>query len=465
MKKYTTVCVFILTLFHWAQAQSPSGEWKGTLQLPGTSLELFISLQETDAGWGGKMDIPAQQARGIKLDRILFQPPMVFFEINSLQVTYEGILAENRIQGNFKQMGMEFPLDFVPNDQAQEVAEVRRPQTPQPPFSYQIQELKLPTTLGNTLAGTLTRPQTTDAVPLIILLHGSGPNNRDQSLFGHAPFHVLAHRLTEAGFAVFRFDKRGVGESDGNFQSAVLSDFMDDARSLVRAFRQQMGDSFSQIGIWGHSEGGTISHALAAEPGLVDFQVSMAGAAVPGVDMMLRQTAEVSRTAGLSFEQVEEAVKRNEAVYALMVAERSTDEVAQDIKTLMEEIAANLPLPEAQRQAQAKALTEAYQSALNPYLRSLLRFDPQPFIARLEVPTLILLGGKDVQVVGMQQVRAIEEKFADKKNLTVKFYPELNHLMQRAETGGVNEYASIEETLNEAMLADALEWLLALPSL
>ncbi|EIM72392.1 hydrolase, alpha/beta domain-containing protein, partial [Nitritalea halalkaliphila LW7] len=191
---------------------------------------------------------------------------MVFFEINSLQVTYEGILSENRIQGNFKQMGMEFPLDFVPADTSKETEEVRRPQTPQPPFSYQVQDLKLPTAAGNTLAGTLTRPQTSNPVPLIILLHGSGPNDRNQSLFGHAPFHVLAHRLTEAGFAVFRFDKRGVGESDGNFQNAVLSDFMDDARSLIRAFRQQMGDSFPQIGIWGHSEGGTISHALAAEP-------------------------------------------------------------------------------------------------------------------------------------------------------------------------------------------------------
>jgi pimeloyl-ACP methyl ester carboxylesterase len=369
------------------------------------------------------------------------------WEMSQLRASYEGKLnaAGNEITGTFTQ-GMGLPLTLKRLDAAA-AAGPNRPQEPKPPFPYKAEEVTFPSKAsGVTLAGTLTVPPGEGPHPAVILISGSGPQNRDEALMGHKPFWVLADHLSRRGIAVLRYDDRGTAHSTGNFAAATSADFALDAEGALDFLKTRPGIESRKIGFAGHSEGGIIAPMVAARRADVAFVVLLAGTAVPGADVILEQGQAMARAAGASEEQLKTARQKQLEFYRILNA---TPDPAERDKRLRE-LLAGAPNAEAQ-----------IRSVSSPWFRYFLTYDPAPTLAKVKCPLLALNGEKDLQVLPDQNLpvlKAAIEKAAN-KDVTILRLPGLNHLFQAAKTGAVTEYAQIEETMNPAALDAVSSWL------
>ena len=227
--------IFIFALFVSAAlfSQSPVGSWNGLLKVQGQQIRLVINIQQAENGYKATMDSPDQGAKGIPVDRVTFVNDTLKFEVKMIGVTYTGVLgSDNVIKGTFTQMGMSLPLDL--SAQTVEKEKIVRPQEPQKPYPYYTEEVKFTNHGGDILAGTLTLPKKTGKYPVVVLITGSGPQNRDEELMGHKPFLVIADYLTRNGIGVLRYDDRGTAQSTGDFQKATSVDLANDAEAAVR---------------------------------------------------------------------------------------------------------------------------------------------------------------------------------------------------------------------------------------
>ncbi|MCH7410903.1 alpha/beta hydrolase [Belliella sp. DSM 111904] len=457
--------LFGILIFSLANSysQTAQGTWKGDLAVMGQKLPLIIHLNESNGEWEGTIDSPSQGAMGIKMNKVLFDGMMLSFEMSVGNASYEGVMVNEDIKGNFSQGGMKLPLDFHRiKDGVADMLMPSRPQHPVEPFDYEIKEVSFKNeTAAIMLKGTLTIPTDKDSYPGVILISGSGPHNRDHEMMAHKPFWVLADYLTSRGIAVLRYDERGVGESTGSFENATTMDFKDDADAALEFLKKQDKINPGQLGVIGHSEGGLITWMLGDTREDLAFLISLAGPVMPITEMMKKQTEDITRVAGASEEIVKMLTNRNQEVYKIIVDSDSVEEVKPKIRALFEQELKELNVPESLFESELDKLQQAYEAKLDLWMMNFLKMDPITYIQNIDIPTFAAFGEKDLQVNAAQNANRLLEIFDQKSNLlTLKVYENLNHLFQAAQTGAIDEYAKIEETINYLLLEDITEFIL-----
>ena len=428
------------------------GLWLGTLDAGATKLRLVLKIANGPDGLTASLQSPDQSQQWLPANSATRSGDSLNFTIESLGVVYDGKIDAglNSIDGTFTQGGRPLPLALKRvKDQAE--LETRHPQNPVKPYPYREEEVTYANkAAGNTLAGTLTIPPGKGPFPAVLLISGSGPNDRDETVFGHKPFLVLSDYLTRKGIVVLRVDKRGVGKSTGDLAHATTADFATDAEAGVQYLKTRAEADPRRIGLIGHSEGGTVAPMLAAgDPG-VRFIVLMAGPGVPGDQIIVEQGRLIEEAAGATKEKAAQDADKQRELFALVEKEK-------DGAILDKELRANLAgrVPDAQ-------IDMAIQQVTSPWMRYTLTYDPATALRKVTCPVLALNGEKDMQVSAAQNLPAIKKALEEggNKQIEIDELPGLNHLFQTAKTGSPTEYAQIEETISPVALDKVASWIL-----
>lgn len=425
MKKIISIACILLATSAYAQ----TGTWSGSLDLQGTKLSLVFHLD----GEKPTMDSPDQGARGIPMQYELDNIGKIKISIPSISAGYEGFLLNNRIVGSFNQMGQSFPLILSPGE-----IKLNRPQTPRGPFPYTTEEVSF--TNGDViLRGTLVLPEgSSRKTPVLLFVTGSGKQNRDEELFEHKPFAVIADAFAREGIATLRYDDRGAGESTGDFASSTTEDLKADAISGVKYLRSR----FDKVGVIGHSEGGTIALMLSAG-NLVDFAISLAGMAVSGSETLVWQNRIVLAEAGYSKEVI--------------------DTYCDAIGKAFEVITHGGAMPKAEELDLPDVLKQNFLAVLgqiqSPYLKQFLTIDIRPSLESISCPVLALYGTKDNQVDYNSNLEALRNGLTKNAHNVLEPIEGVNHLFQHCQTGAVLEYNNIEETFAPEVLKLMINWL------
>ena len=435
------------------EAAKPSdidGTWQGTLDYGQMTLRLVAHIANTADGLTISLESPDQGPGAIPAS-ITRNGATIKLDIKAVDAAFEGKLNPglDAIDGTFTQHGSPLPLTLKRVKAGANAAPVR-PQNPVKPYPYREEDVTYENpSAGIKLAGTFTIPQGNGPFPAVLLICGSGPNDRDESVFGHKPFLVLSDSLTRKGIAVLRADKRGIGKSGGNLATATDVDFAADAEAGVAWLKARKEVDPHNIGIVGHSEGGAIAPMVAARNRDVAFIVMLAGPGVRGDELLPAQVMAGNEAAGMSHQ---DALKSGDAERAdLKLIESETDPAK-----LRAKLEAHMPKEELDRQ---------WQSLISPWFRYLLEYDPGAELRKVTCAVLALNGEKDTQVPARQSlpaIRAALEAGGNKRFETMEF-PGLNHLFQTAKTGSVSEYGQIEETMAPQVLAKVADWILRHP--
>jgi fermentation-respiration switch protein FrsA (DUF1100 family) len=442
------------------------GLWQGKLELRrGMALRLVLRVEAKDGRRTAVLDSPDQGVNGIPVSAIALKGDEVTFANRGIGGSYRGTLDKDRkaITGTWTQGALKAPLNLARTDK---VEEVRRPQHPKPPFPYRAEEVTYANAdEGITLAGTLTLPPGAGPFPAVVLITGSGPQDRDETLMGHKPFLVIADALTRRGIAVLRSDDRGVGKSGGSMAEATSRDFAGDVRSAVSFLKSRPEVDARRIGLIGHSEGGLIAPLVAAGSADVAHVVLLAGTGVPGSEIVLKQNELIARAGGDDEEAIRKRVDRLREAIAVIAAEPDDAAAAAKIRPAILEVVAGEAggVQEGASPAAELAGVEAMVKQLtSPWFRTFLTLDPRPALAQVTCPVLALNGEKDLQVPPSQNLPEIERalKSGGNPNVTVKELPGLNHLFQPAKTGAPSEYGAIETTFSPEALELIAKWVL-----
>jgi pimeloyl-ACP methyl ester carboxylesterase len=431
------------------------GHWEGSIELPTMPLGVLVDLHHEESFWTGTIDIPAQSATGIGLSGIHLSGKEIEFMIDGVpgEPTFVGMLEDGEIAGTFTQYGQDFPFHLGRGA----IEAPKRPQEPKPPYPYREEEVSFEH--GEImLAGTLTLPAGDGPYPAVLLISGSGPQNRNEEVFGHRPFLVLSDHLTRAGIAVLRVDDRGVGESTGDSERATSEDFADDALAGVEFLCEWPEIDPERIGLIGHSEGGVIAPMVASRSKNVSFVVLLAGTGVPGDEIMIRQMELVSRASGMEDEQLSRVISAQREVLDLVKEEATEGEVATKVRGLVQaQMGAELTVEQLDGAAAAQA-----RIVTSPWFSFFLGYDPRHLLEETRIPVLALGGELDLQVDPAQNLPEIREALSKAGNpdYTVLELPGLNHLFQAAESGSPDEYYSIEETFSPVALDTISNWIL-----
>ena len=461
MKKTTFILLsFLISLSTFAQ--NITGSWNGILKVQGQQLRLVINIQQAENGYKATMDSPDQGAKGIPVDRVTFANDTLKFEVKMIGVTYTGVLGQDKvIKGTFTQMGMSFSLDL--SAQPVEKEKVLRPQEPQKPYPYYSEEVKFTNPNGDTLAGTLTLPKKEGKFPVVVMITGSGPQNRDEELMGHKPFLVIADYLTRNGIGVLRYDDRGTAQSTGDFQNATSVDFANDTKAAVRYLTTRKEINKKKIGLMGHSEGGLIAPMVAVRSKKAAFIVMLAGPGMRGKELLVLQTEAISKAYGMSEQEINKTIKLNSGAYDIVLNSNDTTKLKTDLKNYFLNNIKDLPgLTENSTQEQSDMQVKAYTDQLSsPWMQFFIKYDPVPMLKKVKCPTLALNGSKDLQVPSAENLAAIRKAFSESgnKKLTAVELPGLNHLFQESTTGSPAEYAKIEQTFSPKALEEILKFI------
>lgn len=435
------------------------GAWHGDIDVPGQPVGVVFHLEQDGDAWTATLDVPAQGAAGIPVSDVRTTADSLHLGVAAIGGTFEGRVEADgaRVAGTWEQGGAAFPLVLQRGTPETNAApERRRPQEPQPPFPYEAEDVRFPGGAeGVTLAGTLTMPEGEGPHPAVVLLSGSGPQDRNEETrgfdIGHKSFLVLADYLTLRGIAVLRYDDRGVAESTGSLRGATMEAFADDARAALTYLRGRGDLSLSAIGFAGHSEGGMVAPMAAASSSgasAPDFLVLLAGPAVPMGQVVAAQVARMTEESGASPGQVAQARAQRRQLFDAVAEAPDSAAAAGRIRGIL------AGAPEAQVERTIGSLT-------TPYVRHAAAFDPAAMLQRIDVPVLALFGEKDFQVPPEQNAPPMREALAANPGATVEVLPGLNHLFQTAETGLLDEYGQIEETFAPVALERIAEWIAA----
>jgi pimeloyl-ACP methyl ester carboxylesterase len=436
MNRITIGCI-VASILLAQSGPDVNGKWLGTLEAGSQKLRLALDIEN---GQGAMISLDQGAAR-LPIKKLDVSGASVKIDVGI--ATYDGTLSGQQISGTFHQSGMNFPLVLKRVDK---IEEPRRPQNPQRPFPYAEEEVTFKGGEGVALAGTMTYPKTGAPFAAVLLLTGSGPQDRDEAIMGHRPFLVLSDYLTRLGLAVLRVDDRGMGKSSGDFSKATYEDKVADALAGVELLKNRKEIDGRRIGLLGHSEGGAIAELAASRSKDIAFIVMMAGPGVPGDQLMKQQGIDIVRANGGDDATVKKQVEMQAKIFQIL---REEKDPAVAEKRIRETLGA---IPGAEQQA---------RGAVSPTLRDLISYDPRPVLRQLSCPVLALDGALDLQVSAKQNLPAIAAALAESKSADwqVVQLPGLNHLFQTAKTGNVPEYSTIEETISPVALRTIGEWL------
>ncbi len=457
MKKLL-LALFVFTITISTFAQEITGSWSGTLDIMGSKLPLVFHISQTDSGYVTKMDSPAQGALGLPTTRTSFTDNKLEIVASGLGIFYQGTLRGDSVSGTFNQGGMSFPLVLNQSDKPV----LNRPQEPKPPFPYKTEEVTFENKKDKiSLAGTLTLPDSAGTFPAVILIAGSGPNDRDETVLGHKPFLVIADHLTRNGFAVLRYDKRGVGKSGGDFRLATVQDFAEDTKAAVAFLRSRKDIDHKNIGLLGHSEGGVVAPMFAADNKNIGFIVLMAAPGVPGIDIVMAQNEYSMRQQGMEPENIERLQKLNRENFESLLTWENTETNRTDLRERLSHLWEQLPILLKLKQKKEPFVRSQFNAMVLPGYRSFLKSNPEEYLQKVSVPVLAVNGEKDTQIFATENLDAIKRALDKGRNYRykIKAYPNLNHLFQESETGNVDEYIQIEQTISPEVLSDIKQWM------
>ena len=427
MKALRTLTSVVFAMMAFA-ANAQEGTWNGELNVMGNKVPLVFNFSTN----GCTIDSPSQGVNGIQAEKTVKDDGTISVKVGMIGATFEGKMTDGEIKGTYVQNGFPLPLTLKPGKLV-----VKRPQTPVPPFPYKEESVSF-TNAQYTFNGTLTLPENySKNTPVVLMVTGSGQQNRDEELFSHKPFAVIADALARQGIASLRYDDRGWGDKSVNFADFTTDDFRQDAAAAIPLLRKR----FNKVGILGHSEGGTIAMMLAAE-GKADFIVSLAGMAISGKETLIMQNRQAMTAIGLPKETVDS--------YCNSIS-KALDEIASGKKA--NEINID-DVPVALKPVTIKAL----QQADTPYIRHFLTVDAGKLLPEIKCPVLALNGTKDTQVDCDANTTRIEKGLANCKH-SIKKMDGVNHLFQHCNTGIVTEYQQIEETISPEVLQEVAKWI------
>jgi pimeloyl-ACP methyl ester carboxylesterase len=474
----STALSIILSLLHPAflradqePAKKPAtkgieGTWQGTLKPSVVDLRrlrlAFNISKKPDGSFTATIDSIDQGAKDIPVDEVTWKDPTLRLELKKINGVFEGKANKDysEIEGKWQQSGQSFPLTMKRVDKP---TEVKRPQEPKMPYPYVEEEVSYDNSrAGVKLAGTLTLPKGDGPFPAVLLIAGSGLHSRNEEVFGHKIFLVLADYLTRRGIAVLRSDKRGIGKSTGKYDAATSADFADDALAGVEYLKGRKEINPRQIGLIGHSEGGVVAPMLAARSRGVAFIVLMAGTGTNGEEILYRQGADILKGLGVDDKGLAKQRKIQERLFAVLKQEKDNVAAEKKFREVLAEEFRQLTEDEKKKAESQKAAAEAQiKLLLTPWIRFFLTYDPKPTLMQVHCPVLVINGEKDLQVGADVNLPAIEGalRAGGNHHYTIKKLPGLNHLFQTSKTGALSEYGQIEETIAPVALQLTGDWI------
>ncbi|RXG12168.1 hypothetical protein DSM03_11142 [Leeuwenhoekiella aestuarii] len=464
MKLIIATLLFVLTALVIAlSAQNLEGTWQADLEVqPGKTLLFIFHITEKDEKLITTIDIPSQGLKELEPLATRVTPNDFVIDGSNLGFKFNGIWDQqaNTITGTFQEGLKSKPLILIKKDAVEPVATPKRPQEPSKPYPYAVEEVTIYNADAKVnLAASLTLPVNPNADrTVVILISGSGPQDRDETYMGHKPFLVLSDYLTRKGIAVLRFDERGVGASTGDFNKATTADFADDVRHLVTYLKNRTDLDFQNIGLIGHSEGAIIAPKVANSTKAVSFVIMLAGTGMTGKQVSLQQALDLRNFAVDEEENYKAYVER---AIAIASSGREEDEIKTELRAFYQnsEVLASL-LP--QHLDKAAFIENLVSSRTNPWIRNFYKYNPADELLKITVPVLALYGSKDTQVPPKYHLQPVKEALENSKskNNQVVLIPELNHLFQESETGQIAEYPQIEQTISPIVLEKISRWIL-----
>jgi len=460
--KFTLFFVFIFSISS-LQANKILGDWYGALDFQGMQLRLVFHLTEKDDILQASMDSPDQGVLGIPVNEVSFKDQILNIRIPEIDLIYTGKVNDKftLIDGTLTQRGVAFPMGLSRKEVEKKT--MNRPQEPKGPFPYKEESVEVVNKIDEIkLAGTLSLPKTEKKHPVVILISGSGPQDRNEELLGHKPFLVLSDHLVRKGIGVLRMDDRGVGASGGDFSMATTEDFSRDVAAAVDYLKTRSDIDQKKIGLIGHSEGGMIAPMVASSSYDVSYIVLLAGPGTPIMDLMLSQSELISMADGKTKEDIDfntniltqsyQSIKKIDDVDLLKGELRAIYRTAMD-KAPQEKLAALGDLN--------VFIENEVDQLTTPWFRYFIRFNPENYLKKVSCPVLAINGEKDLQVPVKENLAGIKNALeaAGNKNFVTKELPGLNHLFQPSKTGSPSEYAEIEETFSPIALNEISRWI------
>ena len=466
MKKmfFSSVLAFFIVNCY---AQTIVGNWYGILKVPGHSVRIVFHISKTGDAYNSTMDSPDQGAKGLPVDKTDFINNELTLNLGKFGIKYIGTFKadSNIIAGLFIQGNATIPLRMSVTEQTDVVKQPPRPQDPTD-FPYKQEEVTFNNIKGgDQLAGTLTIPSSGKISKIVILITGSGPQNRNEELgpLNHRPFLVWSDWLTRNGIAVLRYDDRGVGKSTGDFQTATTADFADDTEAAIDYIKSRKDLNGLAIGLIGHSEGGIIAPLVASRNKSVKFVVTLAGPGVPISELMMRQAADQLRLNGASDQAIKLTTGTNGKLYAAVIQYNSLPDAAFKLKldSVLYADLKNYPEDALRGNKPEDLVNHIVEPLTGPWYRYFLNIDPATYLAKVKCPVLAINGTLDMQVNCESNLEGIKKglQMAGNKNHLEVALPGLNHLLQQAHTGGESEYGTITETVDPIALQKVAAWI------
>lgn len=441
-----------------------TGIWQGALSIQGMELRIVIHISADSTGaLTATMDSPDQGATGIAVSKVIFDGDSLRLEVAVVRGFFEGKFLADSLQfdGKWSQGGFSLPLKLA---KIEKVPEIKRPQVPEKPYPYDEEEVLYKNEKADIeLAGTLTTPKGDGSFPAVLLISGSGAQDRDETIFNHRPFLVLSDYLTRQGIAVLRVDDRGVGGSGGSVSQSTSEDFAGDVLSGIEFLKTQPKINKKKIGLIGHSEGGIIAPMVAAKSKDVAFIVLMAGTGLTGEEILYLQAALIYKANGATDEAIAENRAQQEQLFSIMKTEKDDSVAAEKIKEVVKKSFDKLSDEERKQAGDIESLADGQaKQLLSPWFKFFISYDPKPALKKVKCPVLAINGSKDLQVPPKENLEAIEQalKAGGNKSVTIKELPEINHLFQTSTTGSPTEYGKIEETIAPVALHKMRDWIL-----
>lgn len=437
-----------------AATSSTLGEWHGALSASGRSIPLVMHVAGTPGHLTATFDSPSQGALGLPVAEVLQESTLVRFKITAPDASYIARLSPDgqTLVGQWSQGGASLPLTMT-RAAITASASLARPQMPHPPFPYRSEEVAYDNSAGHAhLAGTLTLPSGPGPFPAVLLITGSGLQDRDETVFGHKPFLLWADTLTRRGIAVLRVDDRQVGGSTGEVSTATTADFAGDVAASVAFLRSRRDIDPHRIGLMGHSEGAIIAPMIAAQDRSIAFVVMLAGSGETGEALMLEQKRLIETAMGLPPAAVNRSAQTMQRLYDAVKDAPDQSSADASLQTAWDAIAAEQGRSSGIVPTQIKVVA-------SPWMRWFVRYDPRPVLARVECPVLAVGGSKDLQVASDSNLAGIKLALHANPEVTTVKLAGLNHMLQTADTGQVGEYGRIEETIAPNALRTVGDWI------
>ncbi len=470
MKNIFSFAILLLS-FSFTHSQSITGNWEGSLSIQGASLPIIFHIKDTLGKYSATFDSPRQMAYGLPCSNVKINADSVVLEMKNIGGKYEGIAnaGKTSITGSWSQGGMSLPLDMKKTGSIA-TAGFKRPQTPRPPFEYVSEEVSyFNKDKSIQFGGTFTYPKTAGTkFPCVLLITGSGQQDRDETLFEHKPFAVIADYLTRNGIAVLRVDDRGKGKTTGNFSQSTTADFANDAEAGIDYLETKANIDIANIGLLGHSEGGMIAPMVASGRKDVKFIVLLAGPGIPVVDLMQRQNVDMLVSSGISPSDAAQYGVLYKNLLTSTLGAKDTVSAAENATTVFnywQTTVSPATVGKTTGVTDEKSKTIFIHDFIRPqqapWMNYFLKFNPADYLGKLKCAVLALNGEKDIQVAAAPNLEAIRKIMVENtvKTFKVQQLPGLNHLFQHCKTCTVQEYAELEETFAPEALQIIGDWI------